>query len=252
MITKICNICKIIKPLDSEHFNTKPGRNGQRRYNYACKACQSEKTKQKNKIIKENTKIIVNEKKCNKCKQIKNSACFTKDTYQKSGLSKLCAECQSLYYNANKKIINARNSVSQKKYKMKNNLRKLVWSIKNKHKVRKTNQNYYRRNIKKITEYNKKWAKLNVLAKRNRGHRYRVRKRGNTIQKFTKAQLEQRMSIFNFQCAYCGGSFDHIDHIIPISKGGYHCLSNLRPACKKCNQEKHNKSLKEWLANKLA
>jgi len=86
---------------------------------------------------------------------------------------------------------------------------------------------------------------------RNKGHRYRVKKRNNTIQTFTRSQLEQRMSVFGFKCAYCGGSFDHIDHVKPISKGGYHCLSNLRPACKKCNQEKHNKSLKEWRASSL-
>lgn len=246
MITKICNICKIIKPLDSEHFNTKPGRNGQRRYNYLCKVCQSEKSKQKNKIIKESSKITSTNKICSTCKITKLSICFTKDLYQKNGLSRVCIECQSQYYIENRETILSRNINSQRKHKLKNNLRKMVWAFKNKQKVRKTNRNYYIRNMKKINEYNKKWAKENVLAKRNQGHRYRVRKRNNTIQKFTKAQLEQRMSVFGFCCSYCGGNFDHIDHVKPISKGGYHCLSNLRPACKKCNQEKHNKSLKEW------
>jgi 5-methylcytosine-specific restriction endonuclease McrA len=244
-MTKICNACKIIKPLDN--FNTKPGRSGQRRYNYICKACQSEKIKQKNKIIKESIKIIVDQKTCNKCKIYKLAISFTEDIYQLNGLSKTCKECQAIYYQDNRALILASNLRSQRKYKMKNNLRKIVWAIKNKYKVRKTNQNYYKRNSAKITAYNTKWAKENLLANRNKGHRYRARKRSNTIQKFTKAQLEQRMSVFGFQCAYCGGSFDHIDHVKPISKGGYHCLSNLRPACKKCNQEKHNKSLSEWL-----
>lgn len=248
-MTKICNACKIIKPLDN--FNTKPGRNNQRRYNHICKPCQSYKIKNKNRQIKESIKIVVSEKKCNKCKIFKSRTCFTKDNYQITGLSKLCITCQSLFYQHNRDIILDRNLQSQRKYKLKNNLRKILWSIKNKYKVRKTNQNYYKRNAAKIIKYNKKWAKENVLAKRNHGHRYRVRKRNNTIQIFTKVQLEQRMSVFGFRCAYCGGNFDHIDHVKAISKGGYHCLANLRPACKKCNQEKHNMSLKEWLINKL-
>lgn len=248
MITKICNACKIIKPVDN--FNTKPGSNGQRRYNYVCKACQSDKIKQKNKIIKESVKIITDQKICNKCKVHKSNIFFTNDSYQISGLSKTCKECQIQYYQNNKDRITNSNLRSQRKYKLKNNLRKITWAIKNKYKVRKTTQEYYKRNMAKITAYNKKWAKDNVLAKRNQGHRYRVKKRSNTIQKFTKLQLEQRMSVFGFKCAYCGGNFDHIDHVKPISKGGYHCLSNLRPACKKCNQEKHNKSLQEWRSNK--
>lgn len=247
-MTKICNACKVIKPLDN--FNTKADRNGQRRYNYVCKVCQSEKTKQNNKIIKENSKIVVHQKLCSKCKICKPTAFFTKDIYQLNGLSKTCKECQSQYYQDNRRVILDRNLRSQQKYKLKNNLRKIAWAIKNKYKVRKANQNYYKHNMGKIIAYNAKWSKNNVLASRNKGHRYRVRKRNNTIQKFTKAQLEQRMSVFGFQCAYCGGSFDHIDHVKPISKGGYHCLSNLRPACKKCNQEKHNKSLSEWFLSK--
>jgi 5-methylcytosine-specific restriction endonuclease McrA len=247
-MTKICNACKIIKTLDN--FNTKPGRKNQRRYNHICKTCQSEKTKQKNRRLKDSFKIIENEKICNKCKLLKSSDQFTKDTYQKTGLSKLCLSCQSQYYQNNRSAILKKNLQSQRKHKLKNNLRKMVWALKNKSKIRKANQDYYKRNVSKIMAYNKKWTKENVLASRNKGHRYRVRKRGNTIQKFTKAQLEQRMSVFGFQCAYCGGSFDHIDHVKPISKGGYHCLSNLRPACRKCNLEKHNKSLLEWLCSK--
>lgn len=247
-MTKICNECKLIKPL--VEFNTKPGRNGQRRYNYICKTCQSDKIKRKNKSIKESDKVNVDQKSCNNCKMHKTRTCFTKDLYQVTGLSKICKECQAQYYQHNRNTILARNLQSQRKYKLKNNLRKIAWSIKNKHKVRKANQNYYKRNIAKILAYSKMWAKENSLSIRNKGHRYRSRKRANTIHKFTKLQLEQRISVFGFCCAYCGGSFDHIDHVKPISKGGYHCLSNLRPACKKCNQEKHNKSLLEWLSTK--
>jgi len=50
----------------------------------------------------------------------------------------------------------------------------------------------------------------------------------------------------NFTCQHCGkympdGVGLHIDHIIPISKGGKSVASNLQVLCSKCNGSKSNK-----------
>jgi len=50
----------------------------------------------------------------------------------------------------------------------------------------------------------------------------------------------------NFRCVLCGmsakdGAILHVDHIIPISKGGKTEYSNLRTLCEKCNIGKSNK-----------
>lgn len=46
-------------------------------------------------------------------------------------------------------------------------------------------------------------------------------------------------------CAYCGKHlpFDsfHIDHVIPLAKGGNNEESNLTVSCPKCNRKKHIK-----------
>lgn len=46
----------------------------------------------------------------------------------------------------------------------------------------------------------------------------------------------------NFKCAECGAGNEktvlHVDHILPISKGGTDELSNLRTLCAQCNREK--------------
>ena len=47
-------------------------------------------------------------------------------------------------------------------------------------------------------------------------------------------------------CAYCGGVSEHIDHIIPLSRGGLHDVSNVTGACVPCNLEKGSKLLSEW------
>lgn len=62
-------------------------------------------------------------------------------------------------------------------------------------------------------------------------------------------QRINRFSIFkrdNFTCQYCGktpkdGVKLHVDHIIPLDKGGDNSLENLITACQECNLEKHDK-----------
>lgn len=49
------------------------------------------------------------------------------------------------------------------------------------------------------------------------------------------------------RCRYCQGSIlfnetFHIDHVVPVSKGGTNDLHNLALACIRCNLVKHNKS----------
>ena len=67
-----------------------------------------------------------------------------------------------------------------------------------------------------------------------------VRRKGAPTIPFTVAQLEERLSMFD-GCWMCGCELDggmHIDHVKPLSRGGWHCLSNLRPSCPSCNLSK--------------
>jgi 5-methylcytosine-specific restriction endonuclease McrA len=50
-------------------------------------------------------------------------------------------------------------------------------------------------------------------------------------------------------CFYCKTSVDasaHIDHKVPIAKGGKHIITNFVLACMQCNQEKHAKDIDEY------
>lgn len=54
----------------------------------------------------------------------------------------------------------------------------------------------------------------------------------------------------NYTCVYCsaiGGKLEG-DHKIPISKGGTNNLDNLVTACRRCNRQKKDKSVEEFLA----
>lgn len=74
---------------------------------------------------------------------------------------------------------------------------------------------------------------------RRAADRWAKRKGAPTVP-FTCDQLEARLSMFA-GCWMCGCERDetfHVDHVKPLSKGGWHCLSNLRPACGPCNLSK--------------
>lgn len=72
----------------------------------------------------------------------------------------------------------------------------------------------------------------------------------NNNQKRAKTPLSIRWVVFqrdNFTCQYCGRSAPdvvlHVDHVIPVSRGGGDDLDNLRTACSACNI---GKSDNEW------
>lgn len=56
-------------------------------------------------------------------------------------------------------------------------------------------------------------------------------------------------------CAYCGGSLEayHVDHIVPLSRGGGNGADNICLACPTCNMSKGNRLfLLEWSMKEVA
>ncbi len=111
---------------------------------------------------------------------------------------------------------------------------------------------YYAANKQRFEGYRKRYKAENPerwrMAMSVGRHRYEAAKRAATVQSFTAAQLEARVSVFGDRCAYCSGPFEQLDHLKPIARGGPHCLANFRPACAACNHRKRAKNPFEWLA----
>lgn len=51
-------------------------------------------------------------------------------------------------------------------------------------------------------------------------------------------QIAARVAYYGGRCYMCGGPYEHIDHVIPLARGGTNWPANLRPACAKCNLRK--------------
>lgn len=54
-------------------------------------------------------------------------------------------------------------------------------------------------------------------------------------------------------CVYCATEpADHLDHMVPKSRGGTGALVNLAPCCTPCGQDKGDRTIAEWIAARVA
>lgn len=63
----------------------------------------------------------------------------------------------------------------------------------------------------------------------------------------TNEKIKARFAMFFGRCAYCGAEdAGHVDHLIPLARGGSAFPSNLVPACRPCNQRKSWRTAREF------
>lgn len=77
----------------------------------------------------------------------------------------------------------------------------------------------------------------------------RALKRGYQGKHYTKQDVKDLLYSQKAMCAYCSVSIAggyHIDHIVPLSRGGGNGKENICLACPSCNCRKHNKTPDEW------
>lgn len=96
-------------------------------------------------------------------------------------------------------------------------------------------------NRTKRNEQWNRWARRNPEKTRDRAHRSKFRRRAAmvVVEKFTREEIYLRDKR---RCRYCGRFVRrvgwHLEHIIPIAKGGQHRRSNVAVSCAKCNLKK--------------
>lgn len=124
------------------------------------------------------------------------------------------------------------------------------WRKKNPDKVRAHKSASQKRNRASANERTRRWNKKNpdkVRAYTLNG----VARRRNAEGKYTPADIVQLYKDQGGHCAYCGiglcGEY-HVDHMVPLTKGGSNWPDNLALACPTCNMSKNNHLLHEWEA----
>jgi len=176
-------------------------------------------------------------KTCTRCKVEKPKTEFSKNAAAKDFLQSRCRECNSAHYFENKEAISARDAAYRAANKQKIIARNIAYYAANKEKMNVRFVAYYAENPDKFAAHN-----------RNR----KARKR-NADGRHTGADV---LSIFDNQrglCAGCGVRLlksgvnkYHVDHIVPLAKGGSNWPENLQCLCPGCNLSKGAKHPDDW------
>lgn len=216
--SKVCSRCKIEKPR-SEFFKASCCKDGLRG---ECKQCVAEKQKIYNV---ENAERIAAKK---------------KETYHSEENKPKMVERRAAYYVANCERIkkasrayhatnSARISARRKTILSKTRLQKAAWSAKNKERLSKLRSAWYAKNKDRLQPGRK-------AAKARRRAAGRVDRR--TVDALILAQRGK--------CACCKkpaghGHPYHLDHIVPVARGGTNERGNLQILCPSCNLSKNAK-----------
>lgn len=237
--TKTCFRCK--KELSRDNFaKCRVNKDG---LSASCKKCQSKFSKglkQRYKQRKESDIDYPDYKKCTSCNKILPKENFHKNKGIKNGLAVYCKDCVS----NNSKIIRA-NHLSRPLSEINIPETKICPCCEEeKHYTEFASD---RSSSNGLTSHCKvcvsQYRKNNPLIKRSNDHKRRALKIGNGGS-FTKEQIQDLHASQAQECFYCGCNISesfHIDHYMPISKGGSSDISNIVLACPTCNLRKRNK-----------
>jgi len=193
-------------------------------------------------------------KKCSKCLCIKSINEYSK---HKGGLYSCCKECKSIedksyrekykekirekrreFWAENKDRINEERRETRKNDPDKTRKRECEYREVNRDKVRQWGKDFYYKNKNKRLLIIIKWGKQNPEKVRLIKQNYKIRRRlqigGDNIDtEYIKILLKQQ----NSKCFYCDVIFGdyHLDHIVPLARGGEHKEYNVVLACPQCN-----------------
>ena len=187
--------------------------------------------KRKQHIVKNDIEY----KECSRCKLLLPLCEFHKDSSKWDGLHGFCKKCT--------KQENSRTyqkNPEEKRKKVRDYQRKTGFTSKYKSKYKPYNPKYYSSEQSK-TKKRARDLKRRVL-KRNADLEYEIT--DSTINKI-KAKYENK-------CAYCGKDCVreyHIDHKLPLSRGGGNNINNLALSCPTCNWKKNNKTDIEFVGH---
>jgi 5-methylcytosine-specific restriction endonuclease McrA len=114
---------------------------------------------------------------------------------------------------------------------------------KNKQKILARARSWKNANISNVLNYSKNYSKIHYQEKRVHNAKRRALIAGSSGN-INLAEWENLKRFYDYKCLSCGKQEPEIlltyDHVIPLSKGGSHTISNIQPLCGSCNSRKNN------------
>ena len=237
------------------------------------------------------TPDLTTTKRCAKCGELKPLTTFNVCLREKDGRADQCKTCKAAYRQANKERLashakayreaNKERVAAQKKaYHQANKERisaaskaryeankdKRLESAKayreaNQERIRERARIYYWANREHVLEHHRehqrKYNAANKDVCRAIKHRYRARKAQSggshtpaELDSIRSAQTDKRGEV---RCWWCGKPITawHVDHKIPLARGGSNGVGNLCLSCADCNWRKNAKTPSEFMGRLL-
>lgn len=182
---------------------------------------------------------------CSRCRERKKMSHFYVRPERSSGYVSQCKVCQSLRGRAYRKrnpdkCNNERDKANQKK-----------WRKENSERANASYKRWRERNPEKRKEMLLAWERKNPdsAAERWRKRRALKKKAMGWMPPFPEGILFGEQDGL---CLYCSANLEqsgwHMDHKIPLSRGGKHDWNNVCLSCPNCNLVKHRKTATEFTA----
>jgi 5-methylcytosine-specific restriction endonuclease McrA len=124
-----------------------------------------------------------------------------------------------------------------------------VWRQSNPERSNELSKLWKQKNPGKCKEGGRRWRKENPEKHAAKERKRRAILRNVEHEPYTVEDIQDLWYSQSGCCSYCGTplfSRYHVDHMIPISRGGPDKLANLTLACPLCNLQKHAKTAKEF------
>lgn len=111
---------------------------------------------------------------------------------------------------------------------------------------------WYRANKAKASAAGADWRRNHSDKVLESSRLRRARQRG-AEGSFTEEEFGALCIAYDNRCGYCSKSIEEAgplirDHMTPLSRGGSDDISNIMPACRRCNSLKYDKTVEEFLS----
>lgn len=219
---------------------------------------------------------IITQKTCTRCNRTFEATLenFKRQPNGKCGLSSWCSKCYD-EYQAEYRDRNREKRRKQGRSYYQNNKEKIreKYLTQRQH-ILEYSREYYILHKDRYKELHSKWVKEHPNYRKDKywedPERFREKSRNNRKRNYWKVLLRNRtykarkraaegeystqdirimMRMQKRKCWWCGCSIKdryHVDHRIPLSRGGTNNPENLCLTCPSCNLKKHNKMPWEW------
>lgn len=258
--SKICAKCGEEK-LITEFYKDPMMKDG---HSAKCKSCENKRAKVYRKKLKNRKDLPkINNKKCSKCGETKPISAFYKDKNNVTGYTAGCIECDE---KKRKEILEKdpdfykkrwQKQMSDPDFRIKNKISSREYYYKNREKARQATKKWIENNKEKFAQSVKDWYKTENGKRLNKQKRANRRKAGRiSVKVVREIEFGNIKKYGQLTCEYCHKSIDnynyHLDHKIPVIRGGKTIKANLYISCPTCNLHKFTKTNTEFLKAKSA